>query len=353
MLDLVRRPFGFASALAAEAHTFTVPGNVSPTSDAALRDQLQLMRDEIRRQYVRLSNTDLVWHANVLSTYKDVHTLWFDVWGTTPPYLLTLACLDWLRHVQRWNTEAHAAVENLWRFAAPIALKVSVEAAPQFSSWQEAFSFVAVSGLEVIHRWRPKAGITFLKYFEESSRAELPKGVAFLRGRGQQLDQRLRTVWAARATLLAYGIDQAMITPDLVLREIASQYTVKKEPMPRHWNLKTVTELLESQQYAPMWSLNYTGEDDDRMYGDTLASDVDVERRFETTTMHREARIAARALARAGLWPLAMSLPLKDLLEAAASGTQSLDAFCQEYNLKRDDALEIVSLIGHLTLWTD
>ena len=119
------------------------------------------------------------------------------------------------------------------------------------------------------------------------------------------------------------------------------------------WNLKTVTELLESQQYAPMWSLNYTGEDDDRMYGDTLASDVDVERRFETTTMHREARIAARALARAGLWPLAMSLPLKDLLEAADSGTQPLDDFCREYCLKRDDALEIVSLIGHLTLWTD
>ena len=48
-----------------------------------------------------------------------------------------------------------------------------------------------------------------------------------------------------------------------------------------------------------------------------------------------------------------MSLPLGNLLGAANSGTQPLDAFCQEYNLKRDDALEMVSLIGHLTLWTD
>ncbi|GAA5512277.1 hypothetical protein Dcar01_00991 [Deinococcus carri] len=353
MLDLVRRPFGFASALAAEAHTFTTPGNVSPTSDAVLRDQLQLMREEIRRQYVRLSNTDLVWHANVISTYKDLRTLWLDVWGSTPPYLLTLACFDWFRHVQGWSTEAQAAVENLWRFAAPIALKVSVEAAPQFSSWSEAFSFVASGALEVIHRWRPRAGITFLKYFEEASRAELPKGVAFLRGRGQQLDQRLRTVWAARAALLAYGVDPAMITPALVLREIASQYTVKQEQLPRHWNLKLVTELLESQQYAPMWSLDHSSEDDDRLYGDTLASELDVESRFETTLLHREASIAARALARAGLWETAMSISLKELLEAAESGTPPLDAFCHEHHLNRDNALEIVSLIGHLTLWAD
>ncbi|MBZ9752188.1 hypothetical protein GO986_12350 [Deinococcus sp. HMF7620] len=352
MKDLVRRPFGFASAVAVEALTFTVQGNVSPTSELVVRDQLQLTRDEIRRQYVALTQTDVVWQANVMATYKGVHDTWWNVWSATPPYLLYLACLNWYQHVQAWHTEAQAAADNLWRFAAPIALKLSVEAAPQFSGWSEAFSFIASNSVDIIHRWKPAGGIAFLKYFEEANRAELPKGVAFLRGRGQHLDQRLRTIWAARASLLAYGVDQAMITPDLILSEIRSQAKARGESVAKFWTLDNVAELLEAQ-YEPVWSLNYSGEDDNRMYGETLPANADVENDFETTSMHQEAGRAARALAREGLWPLAMSLPLNELLQAAEAGTQPLSVFCQQFNLKQDVALEIVSHIGHLRLWSD
>ncbi|GAA5501032.1 hypothetical protein Dxin01_00763 [Deinococcus xinjiangensis] len=353
MLDVIRRPFGFASSIVKEARTFTVNGDVSPQVEQVLKDQLQLTRDVVREQYQPLSQTDTVWLAGIIKTWKEVQMAWSEVWESTPPYLLKLACLDWYKHVHKWNTEGLASVETLWKFAAPIALQVAVEAAPQFGGWNEAFSFVSANGLDVIRRWKPQGGIGFLKYFEESSRAELPKGLSILRGRGQQLDQRLRTIWAARSNLLAYSVDAAMITPSLVLREIEAQHKAKDEPMPAFWTLKLVTELLESQQYAPMWSLDYKGEEDDRVYGDTLSDNGDLGIKTEVKVMHWEARKAARALAKAGLWEVAMSIPLDELLKVAEEGTHALTVYCEAYDLQQEDAIEIVSTIGHLTLWAD
>ena len=354
MVDqVVRRPFGFASAIVSEARTLTVSGDVSPLVAEVLRDQLQLARDEIREAYLPLTQTDTIWLANVIKTSREVRFTWWQVWEETPLSLLPLACMDYAKHVDRWHTDALAAVETLWRFAAPIALKVSIEAAPQFGSWREAMSFVSANGLEVIRRWRPTGGITFLKYFEEATRGDLHKGLALLRGRGQQLDQRLRTIWAARASLLAYGVDQAMITPELVHREIAVQYAARDEALPAFWTLELVTELLVSQQYAPMWSLDYRGDALDRAYGETITGTTDLEEHFERNVMLADARQTARALAKAGLWDVAMSLPLGELHHAASQGTAPLTHFCDEWRLEMDDALAIISTTGHLTLWCD
>ncbi len=350
MNNVVRRSVGFASSLMVEARMLTVVDGYIPTE--ATLDQLQLTLNQVRSQYRPLSHTDVVWMANVIKTHADVSDTWKTVWTNTHlPCLLPLACLSWIQSVQPWHREATACVEALWDFAAPVALKVSVESAPKFGDWQEAFSFISASSVDFIRRWKPAGGITFLAYIEGATRAELPKGLAALRGRGSQLDQRLRALWAARASLLAYGVDQADISADLVLRELHAQAKARGEELAKSWTLELVTELLQSQ-YEAAWSLDYAGHDE-RPFGHTIASTAAIDEDFETSSMNQEAYAAARALHRAGLWPLAMSLPLKDLLDAAQNGTQSLDAFCTSHNLKSDLALEIVDHIGHLLSWRD